>query len=156
MAKPMSPKGLAIREVIAKHPDWGNKEVAQHLSDNSEHEVKPADVAAQRVALKKAGELSFDDQPAQQQTPAQTPSSPPPGGQQAPPPAASPPAASGVVKRTIGRPLTLERLVAIKGEIDRAGGMAKVSDALAVLDTFQETSLEEIRQAVDGLKALMG
>ena len=61
MAKPLGPKSTLIRQAIKSNPDLGNAEIA-HLINGSDEakkgkiEVKPADVAQQKQAMKKAGE----------------------------------------------------------------------------------------------------
>jgi hypothetical protein len=61
MAKPLGPKSVLIRTAIKNNPDLGNTEIAQLINGSEERkkdkiEVKPADIAAQRQAMKKAGE----------------------------------------------------------------------------------------------------
>ena len=62
MAKPLGPKSLLIRQTIAAHPDKGNKEIAELINDSHDRmddkiKVTPQDIAQQKQAMKKAGEL---------------------------------------------------------------------------------------------------
>jgi hypothetical protein len=61
MAKPLGPKSLLIREAVRAHPDMGNTELAELINSSDARQedkikVKPGDIAAQKQAMKKAGE----------------------------------------------------------------------------------------------------
>lgn len=61
MAKPLGPKSLLIREAIKAHPRMGNTELAELINSSDARKedkisVKPGDIAAQKQAMKKAGE----------------------------------------------------------------------------------------------------
>ena len=58
MGRELSAKTKLIREVLAEHPGWANKEVADWINDSKklDGEVKPQDIAQAKQALKKAGE----------------------------------------------------------------------------------------------------
>src|SRR3984957_5268450 len=60
MAKALGAKSRLIREAITKHPDMGNKTLAEMLNDADERmddkiKVTANDVAQQKQAMKKAG-----------------------------------------------------------------------------------------------------
>lgn len=62
MAKPLGPKSLLIRDAIRAHPDLGNTELAELINDSDARQedrirVKAGDIAAQKQAMKKAGDL---------------------------------------------------------------------------------------------------
>ena len=63
MAKPLGAKSLLIREAINKHPDKGNTAIAELLNDSADRmddklKITANDVAAQKQALKKAGDAA--------------------------------------------------------------------------------------------------
>lgn len=53
MARALSATGAAIREYLSKHPDIGNKDVAEAVGKALSCEVSPTQVAAAKQALKK-------------------------------------------------------------------------------------------------------
>ena len=62
MAKPLGPKSLLIRDAIKAHPNMGNTELAEMINSSDARRedkisVKPGDIAQQKQAMKKAGEL---------------------------------------------------------------------------------------------------
>lgn len=67
MAKPLSPKSVIIRKMIAAHPDLSSSEIAQLCNADPERhhdkiEVTTIDVTIQRNALKKKEEKESEDE----------------------------------------------------------------------------------------------
>lgn len=65
MAKPLGVKARLIREALRDYPDVGNKDLAERLSAKAEgFDIKPSDIAAQKMALKKlaAGSSEPDEE----------------------------------------------------------------------------------------------
>lgn len=61
MAKPLGPKSLLIRDAIRSHPKLGNTELAELINGSDARKedkikVTAQDIAAQKQAMKKAGE----------------------------------------------------------------------------------------------------
>jgi len=61
MAKPLGPKSLLIRDAIKAHPHMGNTELAELINSSDARKedkikVAPGDIAAQKQAMKKAGD----------------------------------------------------------------------------------------------------
>jgi hypothetical protein len=62
MAKPLGPKSKLIRDAIKAHPTMGNTELADLINSSDARQqdkvrVKAGDIAKQKQALKKAGDL---------------------------------------------------------------------------------------------------
>lgn len=68
MAKPLSPKSIVIRRMLAAHPDLSSGEIARLCNAEPEREsdfieVSSTDVTIQRNALAKRKEDTEDDEP---------------------------------------------------------------------------------------------
>lgn len=137
MAKPMSPKGLAIRDAIRLHPNKSNIELAEIASRSFGGEVKPSDVANQKTAMKKK-ESAEDDSDTQPELPLATPTAAPaPAAATTEPPAPqepSRPAAAPPVALAPPDPVSLilkgKEFLALCGSADRAVAILRALQGL--------------------------
>jgi hypothetical protein len=132
MAKPLGAKSLLIRDAITANPDKGNTQLAEMIAGSDARKegkikVTANDVAQQRQAMKKAGDLPAPAKPGKKKAgkkPGRKPAAKPAAPAAAPP---KPSAQRGPVE-------LIDRLFELADDAGGMGALKRLVDRLAPLE----------------------